>query len=119
MTNKPQPYCQLETMTNLLSLIKGSKPVALGDIHDPSYHGVGIKVKGMDYMTILFERNGLSGVTYDVEGYTGSRTWRLSKTPELNDDFVQRTEVEFCAAVVKEVNEIRVDGECRIYNNKK
>jgi hypothetical protein len=108
MTNKLQPYCQLETMSNLLNIIEGARPVFF-EAYDPAYYDVGIKVDGMDYMIILFERNGLCGVTYDIEGYRGGRTWRKSKTPELNDDFVQRTEDEFCAAVVKEVNETRIN----------
>ena len=115
MNNKPQPYCQLQTMSNLLMQIKGARPVTLHD-YDPSFHGVGIQVDGMDYLTILFERNGLDGVRYDVDGYRGGRTWRRTncvingyKDGQPNYEFLQRTEDEFCAEVVKEVNETRIN----------
>jgi hypothetical protein len=116
MNNTQQPYCQLETMSNLLMQIKGAKPVTLHD-YDPAFHGVGITVDGMDYLTILFERNGLSGVRYDVDGYRGGRTWRktnvhingLKEDGSFNYEFRQRTEKEFCAEVVKEVIETRIN----------
>ena len=115
MNNTKQPYCQLETMSNLLMQIKGSTPVTLYD-YDPAYYAVGIQVDGMDYMTILFERFGLDGVVYDIDGYRGSRTWRRTnssmngfKDGQPNYEFLQRTEDEFCAEVVKEVNEIRIN----------
>lgn len=111
-----QPYCQLETMSNLLKQIEGARPVFF-EAYDPGYYDVGIKVDGMDYMTILFERNGLCGVTYDIEGYKGGRTWRTTNVhmhgfkPEggFNYEFRQRTEEEFCAAVVREVKETRIN----------
>jgi hypothetical protein len=119
MNNTKQPYCQLETMSNLLMQIKGARPVTLHD-YDPSFHGVGIQVDGMDYMTILFERNGLDGVRYDVDGDRSGRTWRRTncsmngvkdgvKDGKPNYEFLQRTEDEFCAEVVKEVNETRLN----------
>ena len=116
MNKTKQPYCQLETMSNLLMQIKGARPVTLHD-YDPAYYGVGIQVDGIDYMTILFERNGLCGVTYDVEGYRGNRTWRktnvhmngLRPNGDFNYEFRQRTEEEFCAAVVRYVNETRIN----------
>ena len=113
MNNKRQPFCQLETMSNLLMQIKGAKPVTLHD-YDPGFHGVGITVDGMDYLTILFERNGLDGVRYDVGGDRSGRTWRktncyFSADCNLHEKFLQRTEEEFCAAVVKEVIETRIN----------
>ena len=72
-------------------------------------------VDGMDYLTILFERNGLDGVRYDVDGYRGGRTWRRTNCvingykDGPNYEFLQRTEDEFCAEVVKEVNETRIN----------
>jgi hypothetical protein len=116
MNKTKQPYCQLETMSNLLMQIKGAKPVTLHD-YDPRYHGVGIQVDDMDYLTILFERNGLCGVTFDVDGYRGGRIWRktnvslhgLRSNGDFNYEFRQRTEEEFCAAVVKEVIETRIN----------
>ena len=113
MNTTPQKYCQLQTMSNLLMEIEGSKPVSLYD-QGTGYHGVGIQIDGMDYMTILFERNGSCGVTYNVDGYTGSRTWRttnayhngIKEDGSHNYEFRQRTEEELCAEVIKEVNSI-------------
>lgn len=96
-------------MSNLLMQIEGSNPVALQDV-DPRYHPIGITVNGLDYLTILFERNGLTGVTYDVEGYRGLRTWRTTNCYFNGDyEFRQRTEKEFCDEVVKEVIETRIN----------
>ena len=109
MNKKPQPYCQLQTMSNLLMQIEGSKPVVLR-FDDHRYHPIGLAVDGMDYLTILFERNGLNGVAYDVDGYRGSRTWRTSNCYFNGDyEFRQRTEEELCDEVAKEVIETRIN----------
>ena len=112
MKNTEQSFCQLETLSNLLMQIKGAKIVSVP--YDTRYHGIGIQIDDIDYMTILFERNGLCGVTYDVGGYRGNRTWRktnchrqgFKSNGDFNYEFRQRTEEEFCTAVVREINEI-------------
>ena len=109
MNESPQPYCQLQTMSNLLMQIEGSKPVVLR-FDDHRYHPIGLTVDGMDYLTILFERNGLNGVAYDVDGYRGSRTWRTANCYSDGDyEFRQRTEEELCDEVAKEVIKTRIN----------
>ena len=99
MYDTKQPYSQMQTMSSLMRAVDCT-PITVDE--GAGFHGVGLQVN--DWFTILFEQNGLSGITFDVDGYIGSGVWRSTNCYlDGGYKFRQRSEEEFLEEVIREI----------------